>query len=390
MELSDSRRAPTSAPIIPFKAKKPVLKTTKMQWACPPSEETISNTPEKSTPKRNQQFALSIGEKSNLSRSDVVEKSDLSAEDFQCKVSGELKKCDADKQTKNLEKSIKLLDKQKKNLDKPIKLPESFCLRGILQYKDPIRTVLAYSRDKHWSGVNDSGKGDDGDVMVGRWQVGGCCEGHGGYKGAGRRSRKLVVEVVIAIKEVVRVVVVVAIEMVELDMVLVGNSRGDDIPEGALPQLFYPPKQDLRLSMDKTSKVSAVSHIPPSFRRLFSHKVSSLELENATNIKESPTYCPRETRVYDPSPARLPASRVPETPSKEIASCETEGSCSTETTKIHGTPASLICTPARLMAATPSLQPEKRCYMSPIDDTSAMPNKLLRRPARISLNFDSP
>ncbi|GAB4829518.1 Poly [ADP-ribose] polymerase 1 [Ancistrocladus abbreviatus] len=44
---------------------------------------------------------------------------------------------------------------------------------------------------------------------------------------------------------------------------------------------------------------------------------------------------------------------------------------------------------ARMMVSTPPPQPEKRCCMSPID-TSAMPNKLLRRPTRISLNFDDP
>ncbi|GAB4830503.1 hypothetical protein Ancab_020214 [Ancistrocladus abbreviatus] len=74
------------------------------------------------------------------------------------------------------------------------------------------------------------------------------------------------------------------------------------ILEGVLPQLFYLPKQDLPSSMDKTSKVLAVSHIPPFFHRLFPHKVSGLGLESATNIKESPTYCPKEIRASAPSP----------------------------------------------------------------------------------------
>jgi chromatin licensing and DNA replication factor 1 len=43
------------------------------------------------------------------------------------------------------------------------------------------------------------------------------------------------------------------------------------------------------------------------------------------------------------------------------------------------------------MNVTPALHPPKRCYMSPEDDSTSSPNKLVRRlPRSRSLKFDTP
>ncbi|KAL4367459.1 hypothetical protein GQ457_05G001870 [Hibiscus cannabinus] len=55
----------------------------------------------------------------------------------------------------------------------------------------------------------------------------------------------------------------------------------------------------------------------------------------------------------------------------------------------QSTPAKLASTPARLMIATLTLQPQKTCYMSPDEVSSSLSNKSVRRPLRTrSLKFE--
>ncbi|GMH25772.1 hypothetical protein Nepgr_027615 [Nepenthes gracilis] len=169
------------------------------------------------------------------------------------------------------------------------------------------------------------------------------------------------------------------------------HPEGDDIPEGTLPELFHQPTQAQLLGLDETSRVSAASQIPLSFRRSFSNKVPIPEMENAFCIQQNPANWPNKSKAFESSPAPPPPPRVAATPSKEVDFLETKGSSSTETISADRTPARLVSTPARLMAATPLNQEKRCCYMSPDDGMIALPNKLLRRSDTVkSLKFDPP
>ncbi|GAB2298341.1 hypothetical protein Dimus_032409 [Dionaea muscipula] len=168
----------------------------------------------------------------------------------------------------------------------------------------------------------------------------------------------------------------------------------DEIPEATMPGLFYPPKQ----APDDTSEVSSMasSHHPPSFKKRFSSKTSSLEEEGNTNVLEISTRCLGEdkTAILESKSIEFtesPPLSVIATPRKEMHTHSAEVSLSSKgASSTCKTPARLVSTPARLMAATP-LKSDKRCYMSPDDNSYASPNKLLRRSDRIkSLKFGPP
>jgi len=90
------------------------------------------------------------------------------------------------------------------------------------------------------------------------------------------------------------------------------------------------------------------------------------------------------------SEASATPSRLPATPTEKGDHVKNEV-CSAGTAIIVGTPARLVSTPTKLMSATPALQPPKRCYMSPDDNSTFSPNKLFTRPLRSrSLKFDTP
>ncbi|GMP90689.1 hypothetical protein CsSME_00041694 [Camellia sinensis var. sinensis] len=76
---------------------------------------------------------------------------------------------------------------------------------------------------------------------------------------------------------------------------------------------------------------------------------------------------------------------------KDINSVKNEVCSSVQTPTVQGTPAKHFLTPVKLMSATPALQPPKRCYMGPDDDSTSSPNKSVNRPLRIrSSKFDTP
>ncbi|KAM1684350.1 hypothetical protein TB2_035113 [Malus domestica] len=82
--------------------------------------------------------------------------------------------------------------------------------------------------------------------------------------------------------------------------------------------------------------------------------------------------------------------QVPVTPTEGIDAVENDDDLPTKSASIESTPTKLASTPARLRAETPSLQPPKRCYMSPDDNATSSPNKLaMRPPSNRSLKFDT-
>ncbi|KAB1217402.1 CDT1-like protein a, chloroplastic [Morella rubra] len=119
--------------------------------------------------------------------------------------------------------------------------------------------------------------------------------------------------------------------------------------------------------------------------------VPELPLHNSTSKDETAAAAPSsaellyelarngKTVALRASPACLPPSCVPVTPSKVLDSLE------------NVTPVKLIYTPTRLISVAPALHPPKRCYRSLADNCTSSPNKLIRRlPHSRSLKFDSP
>ncbi|KAJ7977265.1 CDT1-like protein a, chloroplastic [Quillaja saponaria] len=171
------------------------------------------------------------------------------------------------------------------------------------------------------------------------------------------------------------------------------------------------------------------THVSQSFRRRFSQRSISKEADNAQqSLPEDSFLTPglsnpepslkrvsfnKETRSHlTPGPSKLassstsgekgaslcasPACFTPSgapagTTSKGLHSKENGDGSFADVAAIDSTPVKLTSTPSRLMTVTPVLQPPKRCYMSPGNDASSLPNKLVRRPSRSrSLKFDTP
>jgi len=212
--------------------------------------------------------------------------------------------------------------------------------------------------------------------------------------------------------------------------------QGDEIPEGIEKDLNSYINEAPSLSLPRATSTEApnnqqpagASHLPPSFRKCFSHKVRSNEAEsgsqNFSRTSLRPSYLPVQESLINKSsskeetcsavapfpanlsskpnnkgkhvafcasPACFPPSCPPATPSKELDALDSENGSPTKIVKINSTPAKLASTPARLMNVTPALHPPKRCYMSPEDDSTSSPNKLVRRlPRSRSLKFDTP
>ncbi|OMP09747.1 hypothetical protein COLO4_05172 [Corchorus olitorius] len=213
-----------------------------------------------------------------------------------------------------------------------------------------------------------------------------------------------------------------------------------EIPEEDLPEPFNHSKQKEQLNMIKAQLSSdesstnltgegeaaesvneqqpvVASHVPCSFQKRFSKRVASKAqdtVEKSSNVSlqssnvqvpelsvdifassgktsSAPSQSPTEVLCKPASSEMSFKTCLPATPVKEIHPLKTEDGSPTKAGSILSTPAKLASTPARLMAATPTLQPQKRCYMSPDEVSSDSSNKLLRRPPRTrSLKFDTP
>ncbi|XWS46956.1 hypothetical protein CRYUN_Cryun14cG0112300 [Craigia yunnanensis] len=131
----------------------------------------------------------------------------------------------------------------------------------------------------------------------------------------------------------------------------------------------------------KVSLQSSIFQVPElcADKFAFSDKPSSASTRSPTKFLSKPT-----------TSETCPKTCLPATPVKEINLLKPENESPTEAGNIQSTPAKLASTPARLMTATPTLKPQKRCYMSPDDFSSSSSNKLVRRPLRTrSLKFDT-
>jgi len=167
-------------------------------------------------------------------------------------------------------------------------------------------------------------------------------------------------------------------------------------------------------------KPAVASHMPQSFRRRFSQKLkenvqpqlpsdsfqplvvpvseSSLRINSTSEVpKISPSELVTESSSSEAHPAIhgssdcfTPSRVTLATPSKTIEYTESKDG-SFKTVDAMSTPAKFVSTPARLMSATPALKPPKRSFMTPDDNSTSSPDKLVKRPPRSrSLKFDTP
>ncbi|XP_028071886.1 CDT1-like protein a, chloroplastic isoform X4 [Camellia sinensis] len=182
-----------------------------------------------------------------------------------------------------------------------------------------------------------------------------------------------------------------------------------EVPEGTLPEPFNQSKLDLHTSTIKASSSSligealtdaleepqpaAASHLSQSFQKCFSKEVLSIEAVHSNPEQSLVSVQPSVPPVSElqASQASVPQHHSPATAMKDINFVKNEVCSSVRTPTVQGTPARHFLTPVKLMSATPALQPPKRCYMSPDDDSTSSPNKSVNRPLRIrSLKFDTP
>lgn len=210
------------------------------------------------------------------------------------------------------------------------------------------------------------------------------------------------------------------------------HPQGDEIPEEVLPAPFNYSKGSGETNPTRTpdslmiteipqrapSEVSSSSHLSQSFRKSFSQKAkerltseegvvacgqatespvsrpsfSQLKPQNKCPLPETPSLkkvysdATRDVeRLYhEVSSACLPASPPFATPIKHANS-------DTKSNSSSATPVQCVSTPAKLMSSTPMLPAPKRCYMTPDDQLTESPNKLVKRPSRNrSLKFDTP
>ncbi|XVF71980.1 hypothetical protein PTKIN_Ptkin12aG0084100 [Pterospermum kingtungense] len=224
---------------------------------------------------------------------------------------------------------------------------------------------------------------------------------------------------------------------------LKAHPEGGEIPEEDLPEPFNRSKQNKQMNMTKRESFAAqdeviqeearpqpsnhsnsnsklavetnsqqlvvASHMSRSFRKRFSQKSTSKVQEECSkdSLQSSkfqvPELCADNSASSAPTQSPIKFLSKPTTyeitsstcilatPVKEINPLKTEDDSPMKAGSILSTPAKLASTPARLMTATPNPQQQKRCYMSPDDVYSTVPNKLVRRPPRTrSLKFDTP
>ncbi|XP_052196660.1 CDT1-like protein a, chloroplastic, partial [Diospyros lotus] len=217
-----------------------------------------------------------------------------------------------------------------------------------------------------------------------------------------------------------------------------------EVPEATLPEPFSHTMSDLQTSITKESSSSfwgetsakvlekgepaVSSHLSQSFQKHFSLYVSNSEAvhnnqrqsvaslhpsvipvpelhldQNSNEGLTTETARPSSSnfllkpssRKYcsstGTSEARATSSHLPATPMKGRDYVKNEICSSAGTATIERTPAKLVSTPLKLMSTIPTLQPPKRCHMSPDDNSTSSPSKLFTRPPRSrSLKFDTP
>ncbi|XP_050208509.1 CDT1-like protein a, chloroplastic [Mercurialis annua] len=206
--------------------------------------------------------------------------------------------------------------------------------------------------------------------------------------------------------------------LARLEEFVKAHPEGDEVPEELLPEPFNRTKLDLSSDETKagassstgetstdehtsrTVKPAMASHFSRSFTRRFSQRSTITAEEN--NCSKPSIVCPQESVLPIPEPQFEKVSSNVETKSAGIRTpglfatpCkETDSTKKTfsarETVSLESTPAKFVLTPSKLMSVTPSPQSQKRCYMTPDDTSTSLPDKLVRRPSRSrSLKFEA-
>ncbi|PQQ20649.1 CDT1-like protein a chloroplastic isoform X1 [Prunus yedoensis var. nudiflora] len=156
-----------------------------------------------------------------------------------------------------------------------------------------------------------------------------------------------------------------------------------EIPEETLPQPFDIRKQYMQSDTGKLPLSSSPGDILTDVHTVEQPAMSTSCLQG-DEVSESNvnTVCSVGERS---TCASLYNGQVLVTPTKGIDPIENDDCLPIQSDSIQSTPAELASTPARLMADTPALHRPKRCYMSPYDNSSSSPNKLVRRPPHSGL-----
>lgn len=154
------------------------------------------------------------------------------------------------------------------------------------------------------------------------------------------------------------------------------ENGADNVQQKLPPDSFQPSALPVsESSLKKKSTLEGTKSHPKRFPAELSSEAASSEI------------CPT---IHASQDCFTPSGATPATPSKTIEYTENKDG-SLKSIDAMSTPAKLACTPSRLMSVTPALPPPKRHYMSPDDNPTSSPNKLVRRPPRSrSLKFDTP
>ncbi|KAJ6792681.1 CDT1-like protein a, chloroplastic [Iris pallida] len=204
------------------------------------------------------------------------------------------------------------------------------------------------------------------------------------------------------------------------------HPEGDDVPEAQLPGPSNQTESSIHLNSYSPSvqpssdtspcqQLAAPSHMSGSFKRRFSQKLPTPDSQKTPLACYSKTLPEGDPLDYvAPSPIKytmkLPLNRksllgcpAPLPSSCTLATHEEEAKkptmsddkCQKKLHTFDGTPAKLVTTPSRLMAATPEMQTPKRCRSTmefnspPMGFNSSPPNKSMRRSTRTQL-FTTP
>ncbi|KAG9155661.1 hypothetical protein Leryth_003946 [Lithospermum erythrorhizon] len=163
------------------------------------------------------------------------------------------------------------------------------------------------------------------------------------------------------------------------------HPEGDEVPAELLPKPFDEPplhmliRQEVSGTHMTEGRLNLANSVPQATLTVMpTLKRASPASETCTSASVSP---PKYSVI-------LPSTPLFKTPTKNIKLEKGKDGYFSPAASAQGTPAHLVSTPAKLMTATPSLQPPKRCSMTP--DSFQSPVKLVRRPPRSrSLKFDT-
>ncbi|XP_072957534.1 CDT1-like protein a, chloroplastic [Typha angustifolia] len=197
------------------------------------------------------------------------------------------------------------------------------------------------------------------------------------------------------------------------------HPEGDDIPEEQLPHPFSQAKPCILpslprvlthlASVESSSNASSqqqsvmLSHMSQSFRQRFSQKLipdsgkTPLAFVRGASSKDnnyasvpSPLKCAPELPILKKSLLNSPVSFSPSRTCgtitgdvKELVKAENDPLC--ESNVLEGTPAKLVSTPVRLMAATPEIQAPKRYCPSTVCDSPP-----LKKATKRTISFATP